>query len=160
MSPIDHLDLVVSDLERSLEFYRGLLLPLGYVRVSEIAGERGERVVYLGRVGGTGSVSLRAAQSDAHPVPYDRYGIGLHHLAFAASSRGTVDERAEWLREQGAHIESGPEEYDYTPGYHAVFFHDPDAIKLELVHRPGERDLAAQVGRLEARLERLEQERG
>ena len=160
MSPIDHLDLVVGELERSLEFYRGLLLPLGYVRVSEIEGERGERVVYLGRVGGMGSVSLRAAQSDAHPVPYDRYGIGLHHLAFAASSRGTVDERAEWLRAQGAHIESGPEEYGYTPGYYAVFFHDPDGIKLELVHRPSERDLAAQVRRLEAGLERLEQERG
>ena len=30
---------------------------------------------------------------------------------------------------------SGPEEYDYSPGY-AVFFYDPDGIKLELVHRP------------------------
>jgi catechol 2,3-dioxygenase-like lactoylglutathione lyase family enzyme len=27
---VDHLDLVVSDLERSLEFYRALLEPLGY----------------------------------------------------------------------------------------------------------------------------------
>ena len=156
MSAIDHLDLVVTSLERSLQFYRGLLQPLGYVRVSEIAGERGERVVYLGRIGGMGSVSLRAAQSDAHAVPYDRYAIGLHHLAFSASSRGTVDERAAWLREQGAEIESGPEEYDYTPGYYAVFFLDPDAIKLELVHRPRERDLVEEVRRLEARLERLE----
>jgi glyoxylase I family protein len=112
---IDHLDLVVTSLPRSLEFYRGLLLPLGYVRVSEIEGERGEHVVYLGRISGMGSVSLREAQSDAHVVPYDRYGVGLHHLAFSASSRGTVDERAAWLRAQGAEIESGPEEYDYTP---------------------------------------------
>ena len=36
MSAIDHLDLVVTSLERSLAFYRGLLQPLGYVRVSEI----------------------------------------------------------------------------------------------------------------------------
>lgn len=136
MEPIDHLDLVVSSLERSLAFYRGLLGPLGWVRTSEIEGERGERVVYLGRVGGRGSVSLREIQSDAHEVPYDRYGIGLHHLAFAASSREIVDERAEWLRAEGAEIESGPEEYGYTPGYYALFFHDPDGIKLELVHRP------------------------
>ena len=61
MEAIDHLDLVVSDPARSLEFYRGLLAPLGYTRLSEIAGERGEPVVYLGRVGGSGSVSLRAA---------------------------------------------------------------------------------------------------
>lgn len=157
MSAIDHLDLVVTSLERSLAFYRGLLLPLGYVRVSEIEGERGERVVYLGRVGGMGSVSLREAQSDAHPLPYDRYAIGLHHLAFAASSRATVDERAAWLREQGATIESGPREYAYTPGYYAVFFHDPDAIKLELVHRPTERDLVDEVRRLETRLRALEE---
>ena len=160
MSPIDHLDLVVTSLPQSLDFYRGLLEPLGYVRVSEIEGERGERVVYVGRIGGMGSVSLREAQSDAHPVPYDRYGVGLHHLAFAASSRAAVDERAAWLRERGAQIESGPEEYDYTPGYYAVFFYDPDQIKLELVHRPAEADLVGEVRRLSARLERLEREQG
>ena len=139
MDPIDHLDLVVTSLERSLVFYRGLLEPLGYSRTSEIEGERGERVVYVGREGGMGSVSLREAQSAAHEVPYDRYGIGLHHLAFAAPSREVVDERAEWLRANGATIESGPEEYGYTPGYYAVFFYDPDGIKLELVHRPRSR---------------------
>jgi catechol 2,3-dioxygenase-like lactoylglutathione lyase family enzyme len=133
---IDHLDLVVTDFDRSLAFYRELLRPLGYVRESPIVGERGEHVVYLGPVGGFGSLSLRAAQSDGHAVPYDRYAVGVHHIAFSASSRAVVGERAEWLREQGATIESGPEEYGYTPGYYAVFFYDPDAIKLEIVHRP------------------------
>ena len=55
--------------------------------------------------------------------------------------RSVVDERAEWLRANGHTIESGPEEYDYTPGYYAVFFYDPDGIKLEIVHRPREQDL-------------------
>jgi glyoxylase I family protein len=160
VSPIDHLDLVVTSLERSLAFYRGLLEPLGYVRVSEIEGERGERVVYLGRVGGMGSVSLRAAQSDAHEVPYDRYAVGLHHLAFSASSRATVDERAAWLLEQGAQIESAPQEYAYAPGYYALFFYDPDGIKLELVHRPADGDLVEEIRRLATRLERFERECG
>ena len=44
---IDHVDLVVSDLDRSLAFYRELLAPLGYTNVSPITGERGERVVYV-----------------------------------------------------------------------------------------------------------------
>jgi glyoxylase I family protein len=127
---------VVTDLERSLAFYKALLEPLGYVRQTEIEGERGERVVYLGQACKDGSVSLRQAQSDAHPAPYDRYAVGLHHLAFAADSRARVDERADWLREQEATIESGPKEYQYTPGYYAVFFYDPDGIKLELVHTP------------------------
>jgi catechol 2,3-dioxygenase-like lactoylglutathione lyase family enzyme len=61
----------------------------------------------------------------------------LHHVAFEASSRGAVNERADWLRGRGAEIESGPEEYAYVPGYYAVFFYDPDGIKLEIVHVPG-----------------------
>jgi catechol 2,3-dioxygenase-like lactoylglutathione lyase family enzyme len=131
---VDHLDLVVSDLDRSLEFYNELLGPLGFTRNSEIAGERGERVIYIGGTGGA-SVSLRQAQSDAHPTPYDRYAVGVHHVAFFADSREAVDERAAWLRERGAEIESAPAEYDYTPGYYAVFFYDPDGIKLEILHR-------------------------
>ncbi|MEJ7875317.1 MAG: VOC family protein [Solirubrobacterales bacterium] len=133
---VDHLDLVVSDLERSLAFYQALLRPLGYTRLSEIEGERGERVLYIGREGGMGSVSLRERQSQAREVPYDRYDLGIHHIGFSAPSREVVDERAEWLRDQGAEIESGPEEYEYTHGYYAVFFGDPDGLKLEILHRP------------------------
>ena len=133
---IDHLDLVVSDLERSLAFYRELLRPLGYTRLSEIEGERGERVLYVGREGGKGSVSLRERQSQAREVPYDRYDLGIHHIAFSAPSREAVDERAAWLGRQGVEIESGPKEHSYTPGYYAVFFYDPDGLKLEIVHRP------------------------
>ena len=156
MDAIDHLDLVVTSLAGSLRFYRGLLEPLGYAHSAEITGERGERVVYLSRHGGGGSVSLREQQSSAHPLPYDRYAVGIHHIAFAAGSRAVVDERARWLSEQGAEIESGPREYAYTPGYYAVFLHDPDGLKLELVHRPSERDLMRRVQELEARLEQLE----
>ena len=60
---------------------------------------------------------------------------GVDHLAFAAESREQVDERAAWLRERDAELESEPQEYDYTPDYYAVFFYDPDRIKLEIVHR-------------------------
>jgi glyoxylase I family protein len=134
---VDHLDLVVSDLEASLEFYGGLLGPLGYTRRAEIEGERGERVVYIGTQDGPqASVSLRERQSRARETPYDRYDLGIHHLAFAAPSREAVDDRAAWAREAGAEIESGPEEYAYTEGYYALFLQDPDGLKLEIVHRP------------------------
>jgi glyoxylase I family protein len=146
---IDHLDLVVSDLERSLAFYCALLAPLGYAGSGEIDGERGERVVYLHRHGGGGTIGLRAAQSEGR---YDRYAPGVHHLAFAASERACVEQIARIAGELGAEIESGPREYDYTPGYYAVFVHDPDGIKLEFVHRPAEQDLARRVAELEARL--------
>jgi glyoxylase I family protein len=132
---VHHVDLVVSSIERSLPFYRDLLGPMGWHGLNEVQGERGETIWYL--TGPGSSIGVRQAQS-ATDGGYDRYGIGLHHIALEVSSRAVVNERAEWLRGQGAEIESGPEEYWYSPGYYAVFFYDPDGIKLEIVHVPGQ----------------------
>jgi len=131
---IHHIDVVVSSIERSLPFYRDLLGPLGWHGVSEVQGEREETIWYLWGPGS--SVGVREAQSEREK-PFDRYEVGLHHIAFEAMSRSVVNERAEWLRGYGAEIESGPEEYWYQPGYYAVFFYDPDGLKLEIVHVPG-----------------------
>jgi len=129
---VHHVDLVVSSIERSLPFYRDLLGPLGFHRISEVEGERGETIWYFGGPGS--AIGLRQAQSLGG---LDRYRIGLHHLALEAASRAAVDERHGWLVDTGAEIESGPREYGYSPGYYAVFFYDPDGIKLEIVHVPG-----------------------
>jgi glyoxylase I family protein len=131
-SGVHHVDLVVSSVERSLPFYRDLLGPLGFHRISEVEGERGETIWYFA---GPGSfVGIRQAQGIGG---IDRYRIGLHHLAFEAVSRAVVDERHDWLVGAGAEIETPPREYAYSPGYYAVFFYDPDGIKLEIVHVPG-----------------------
>jgi glyoxylase I family protein len=131
---VHHVDLVVSSIKRSLPFYRDLLGPLGWHGIAEVEGERGETIYYLWGPGS--SIGLREAQSP-EGLPYDRYRVGLHHIALEAHSRAAVNERAEWLRRAGAEIESGPEEYFYMPGYYAVFFYDPDGLKLEIVHIPG-----------------------
>ena len=129
---VHHVDLVVSSIARSLPFYTDLLGPLGYHRISEVEGERGETIWYLSGPGT--AVGLREAQSEE---PHDRYAVGLHHLAFEAGSRGQVDELADWVRGQDVEMESPPQEYAYMPGYYAVFFYDPDGLKLEIVHVPG-----------------------
>ena len=131
-SGVHHVDLVVSSVERSLPFYRDLLGPLGFHRIGEVEGERGETIWYFGGPGS--SVGLRQAQSLGG---IDRYRVGLHHVALAAPSRAVVDERHDWLLSTGVEIESPPGEYRYMPGYYAVFFYDPDGIKLEIVHVPG-----------------------
>ncbi len=137
LSKISHVDLVVSSITRSLPFYRGLLEPIGWTDLREASGEQGETIYYLSVDGpGLAALGLREKRSDAHGIPYVRYSVGVHHLCFDVSSREVIDERAQWLRASGARIESGPSEYDYTPGYYAVFFYDPDGIKLELLHRP------------------------
>src|SRR5436853_7529128 len=94
---IHHIDLVVSSIDRSLPFYRELLGPLGWHGVHEVEGERGETIWYI--FGPGSSVGLREAQSASEEA--DRYRIGLHHVAFEASSRAAVDDRAHWLRERG-----------------------------------------------------------
>jgi glyoxylase I family protein len=130
---VHHVDLVVSSIERSLPFYTELLAPLGYHRVSEVEGEQGETIWYISGPGT--SIGLREARSESEP--YDRYRIGLHHLAFEVDSRAEVDERAEWVRTQDVEVESEPQEYTYQQGYYATFFYDPDGLKLEIVHVPG-----------------------
>jgi catechol 2,3-dioxygenase-like lactoylglutathione lyase family enzyme len=129
---VHHIDLVVSSVERSLPFYRDLLGPLGFHRLTEVEGERGETIWYLGGAGT--AVGLREAQT---PGEFDRYRVGLHHVAFEAVSRAVVDERHDWAVAAGAEIETPPQEYAYMLGYYAVFFYDPDGIKLEIVHVPG-----------------------
>jgi len=134
MDAIDHVDLVVSSLERSLPVYRALLEPLGLVRSAEIVGERGERIVYLMRAhGAPGAVGLRERRAEG---AHERYALGLHHLALVATSREQVDEIAAVARAHGLELEGEPREYEYSPGYYAVFVHDPDGLKLEFVHAP------------------------
>jgi glyoxylase I family protein len=135
VSGVDHIDLVVGSLDASLPFYRDLLRPLGWKWVHEVEGERGETIHYLFRRDGRGSIGLRERQSD-EPGAHDRYSVGIHHLAIDAGSRRAVDRAASWARDNGAEIESGPQEYAYSPGYYAVFLHDPDGIKLELLSKP------------------------
>lgn len=120
---------------RSLDFYRSLLGPLGWHGVSNQVGERGETIHYI--YGPGSSIGLRESPASTAGTGIDRYRIGLHHLCIEAATKEGVDEAAERLGERGAEISDGPREYpEYRDGYYAVFFFDPDGIKLELVWTP------------------------
>src|SRR5438128_4359651 len=103
---IHHVDLVVSDVERSKAFYSTLLQSLGWSGALELEGERGEEIWYL-QAADTW-LGLRQKQSDAHAVPYDRYAVGVHHVAFEASTREAVDRCWQWILEQGVEVERAP----------------------------------------------------
>lgn len=127
----NHLDLTVGDLDAAIDFYDLLLGRLGYVRDTDYAGD----VPTWARrgAGAAFSIGLHRARN---PRPHDRYSAGLHHLAFHVGSRAEVDALHAHLRAAGVRILDAPAEYDYTPGYYALFVADPDGLKLELVHEP------------------------
>ena len=57
-------------------------------------------------------------------------------IAFWADSRAEVDRVAELVREAGGRKLEGPELCrNYSPGYYAFFFEDPDGNKLEICFR-------------------------
>ena len=64
---------------------------------------------------------------------------GLNHVALRVSQREDVDRfRDEFMasRKLDALYETPREFPEYRPGYYAVFFEDPDRLKLEVVHVP------------------------
>ena len=129
-----HLDLTVQDLERSAPFYESVLGFMGYRRSK--AGD-GWIVWDLPTADGS-SCSLairRAHRKRAH----DRYTVGLHHFAWAAASRDDVGRLHAHLQKLGATILDAPADYpQYRAGYYAVFFADPDGLKLEFAYTPAE----------------------
>jgi glyoxylase I family protein len=128
---VHHIDLTVSDLARSAVFYEAVLGLLGYR-----PGGRGETWMDwdMSLPHCAPSVAIRLAKNARH---HDRYSCGLHHLAWTADSRADVDRLHARLVELGATILDPPAEYpQYREGYYALFFADPDGLKLEFVHTP------------------------
>ena len=130
---VHHIDLTVRDIAASAPFYEALLGFLGYARVKQEAALHVWDLIRDGQV--AGGVALRAARSERG---HDRYSAGLHHLAFHAADRADVDRAHVLMKGRGATILDPPAEYpEYGAGYYAVFFADPDGLKLEVVHFPG-----------------------
>jgi glyoxylase I family protein len=128
-----HVDLTVTDLARSVPFYDRILGRLGYRRLDEL-GAGAPCWGISDPDAGYFNIALQVVRDQA--PPHDRYAPGLHHLAFHADGRDDVDAFHDFLREIGAQVLDAPAEYDYTPGYYAVFFADPDGLKLEIVFEP------------------------
>src|SRR5262249_41549744 len=126
---VHHVIVNVRDLARARAFYGWLLPRLGYPGEEHGAGASGW-------FGPAGSFWLKPVAPRFAADTFDQDRAGLCEMALAAESRAAVDELARELVARGARILDAPREYDYTPGYYAVFFADPDGMKLELVHVP------------------------
>lgn len=131
---IHHLDLTVKDPWASRSFYAAVLGFMGYREVAD--HERGFDYD-LETPEGFASIGIMKASGPHADRLHDRYSPGLHHVAWMAESREDVDALHARLLEIGATILDPPADYPrYGDGYYAVFFADPDGLKLEYVYKP------------------------
>ncbi|HEU4366642.1 MAG TPA: VOC family protein [Methylomirabilota bacterium] len=127
-----HLQLNVGDAGVSVPFYRELL---GYFEYRVVLGERD----ILGMSNGTTDFWIVQAPGERAGARFHRKNPGLNHVAFRVGSRDDVGRfHDEFLKPRGIPaLYGGPRDYpEYRPGYHAVFFEDPDRLKLEVAHIP------------------------
>lgn len=134
---VHHIDLNASDLAASKAVYGPVLEFLGYTLVKDTAVgcEWDLRVPGDGR---GASIGLRQCNPENAAHRHRRYAPGLHHLAWRAESRADVDALHALLIERGIPVLDAPQHYsEYSGDYYALFFEDPDGMKLELVYAPG-----------------------
>ena len=116
---IDHISIRVSNYEKSKAFYGRLFEYLGF----EISDE------YPSTIGWTNG-KTRYWIAPAEGRKKHRIGdVGLHHYAFELRNRKDVDDLQSFLEKEGVRIVDPADEY--YEDYYAVFFLDPDGIKLE-----------------------------
>jgi catechol 2,3-dioxygenase-like lactoylglutathione lyase family enzyme len=121
---IDHLTLTVGDFARSREFYGKVLGFLGFRVLDEFPG-------MMGWTNGKTRLWIYQADAEGKRRPHRKGDIGFHHYAFQVRNRAEVDAFAAFLSGQNLTIADPAGEY-YND-YYAVFFTDPDGMRLEVM---------------------------
>lgn len=120
----DHIDLRVRNRGAAQKFYAQILPAIGF-RVEKSGKQWG-----LFEAEGEKAVDFFGFTEEADHRPNG------NRIAFWAESREAVDKVAEVVRKAGGKNLEGPEFcVEYSPGYYAVFFEDPDGNKLEVCYR-------------------------
>lgn len=143
MQAIFHTGVTVSDLDRSIEFYRdelGLEITLGPTEVFEgealsrglgVPGAKLRLVVF--KVG-AGELELLQYISPQSPVdePMPNNTLGAMHVAFEVDN---IEEKYRELQSRGIEFFTPPNVVTEGPleGLNWVYFKDPDGITLELI---------------------------
>ena len=124
---IHHIEIYVSNLEKSVDFWGWLLEELGYELFQK--WESGQSW----KIGETYIVFVQTEEKFMD-IPYHRCRVGLNHLAFHGSSRQHVDNMTEKLKEKGVKIlYTNKHPFAGGESHYAVYFEDPDRIKVEIV---------------------------
>ncbi|TPX54163.1 hypothetical protein SeMB42_g00383 [Synchytrium endobioticum] len=127
---IGHLQIPVTNVAKSIEFYDKALAPLGYsrwysddVKKSYAYGPPSKFVLWI----------CQKAKHSSKLQGGNRYP-GLH-FCITAPSRRAVHEFHEAATANGGLDEGAPSIKEFTPSYYAAFAMDPDGWKLEVVYK-------------------------
>ena len=143
ITSVNHTSFTVSDLDRSVSFYRDLL---GMELISLTGRDPG----FVERITGIPGANVKVAylQAPGHRLELIQYfgpsgknldlqtnNVGCAHLGFNVDDLPRM--YAE-LKAKGVHFKSEPQEVPAGPnkGTKAVYFMDPDGIPLELLQTP------------------------
>lgn len=127
---IDHIQLVVRDLEASRRFYKALFEVLEL----PLSGE-GDDYFWVDEL----FVSTADSEAAAGKL------TGRHHLAFQARDRAMVEAWHKAGLKAGGGDNGAPGERPYHPGYYAAFLLDPDGNNVEAVYHGAARKSADSI---------------
>lgn len=134
MNPIAHIEINVSNLKQSTEFYLKILSFLGWKQFNV-----GHPDVVGFQTADQTKLFLVQTEEKFVTSSFHRKQVGLNHIALRVESVEQVDKFAEFLNQNNISRLYSERSKDYTSEYceekyYAVFFEDPDRLKVEVVY--------------------------
>ncbi len=117
---IDHVTLLVSSLDRSMPYYEHLLPLIGFSKKKDHVWTDGSGFYF------------QFLQAKPDTYPYERYGAGMNHLGFGASSPDQVHSIRTAMQTAGFEVP----DVQNLGGAIALFMQDPDGIRFEITYYP------------------------
>jgi len=129
---IHHIEINVSNLNRSEELWGFLLERLGYEQSEAWAGGKSWRK-------GQSHIILVQVRESHRYAGYHRRRIGLSHIAFAVANLDELNRLKKDLEGRGVPILYGDKYPNASGPMHvALYLEDPDRMKIELVVSAGD----------------------
>lgn len=124
---LSHIEINVSNLAKSTEFWRYLLEELGYTKYQDWSQGISWKLDKT-------YIVLVQTQDKYLDIPYHRSRTGLNHIAFYIVSKERLDLIATKLEQKGIKfLYDDRFRKEITEDPYSIFFEDLDRIKIELV---------------------------
>ena len=117
---LDHITLLVSSLERCMPYYEHLLPLVGFTKMRNNVWTDGDGFFF------------QFLQAKADTAPYERYGAGMNHLGFGATTPEQVLSIRHAMQSAGFEVP----EIQNLGGATALFMKDADGVRFEITYYP------------------------